>query len=150
MAARPPDAELGRGRLGVTPSAVLAALTTRLLLGERRPAILAVAALAAPLGPLLRDLILRQTGGDYSVDARPLGTDGPQLGEQARRIKVFCHAYGIDAEHQVLFVIVAAVAVNSEQLRAEARVGDVEWWQEQLGWLNRHRDELEPRLLAQP
>jgi hypothetical protein len=54
---------------GVIASAVLAVFALRFLLGERRPAVLAVGALAALLGPLLWDLILRHTGGDFFVDA---------------------------------------------------------------------------------
>jgi hypothetical protein len=48
---------------------VLAALATRFLLRERRWSVLAAVAIAALLGPLLWDLILRHTGGDFFVDA---------------------------------------------------------------------------------
>jgi hypothetical protein len=41
----------------------------RLIARERRPSVLATGALAAALGPLLWDLILRHTGGDFFVDA---------------------------------------------------------------------------------
>jgi len=54
---------------GVIASAVLAAVATRFLFRERRPSVLAAAAAAALLGPLLWDLILRHTGGDFFVDA---------------------------------------------------------------------------------
>ena len=54
---------------GIAASAVLAILAVRFLLRERRPAVILVAALAAALGPLLWDLILRHTGGDFFVDA---------------------------------------------------------------------------------
>ncbi len=54
---------------GVVASAMLAALGTRFLFRERRPSVLATAATAALLGPLLWDLILRHTGGDFFVDA---------------------------------------------------------------------------------
>jgi hypothetical protein len=54
---------------GVIASAVLAAVGLRLLLHERRQAVLAGGAVAALLGPLLWDLILRHTGGDFFVDA---------------------------------------------------------------------------------
>jgi len=54
---------------GVVVSAVLAAVATRFLLRERRPSVLATAAIAALLGPLLWNLILRHTGGDFFVDA---------------------------------------------------------------------------------
>lgn len=71
-----------------------------------------------------------------------LGTDGPPPGEQARRIDVFCRAYGIEADEDVVEAIIGAVAVNVEQLRAAQRHSDVEWWQKQLDWLNRQRDAL--------
>ena len=54
---------------GVLASAVLAILAVRFALRERRASVLATAALAALLGPLLWDLILRHTGGDFFVDA---------------------------------------------------------------------------------
>src|SRR5438093_3386004 len=54
---------------GVIASAVLAAVATRFLFRERRPSVLAAAAAAASLGPLLWDLILRHTGGDFFTDA---------------------------------------------------------------------------------
>jgi hypothetical protein len=54
---------------GVIASALLAALGLRFLLRERRPAVLAGGAVAALLGPLLWDLILRHTGGKFLVDA---------------------------------------------------------------------------------
>lgn len=73
-----------------------------------------------------------------------LGTDGPALREQARRIRVFCDAYGIDADGRMLAGITDAVAANVERLRADQRVADVEWWQEQLACLARHSSELVP------
>lgn len=54
---------------GVVASAVLAAIGLRLLLRERRVAVLACGAVSALLGPLLWDLILRHTGGKFFVDA---------------------------------------------------------------------------------
>ena len=54
---------------GVIASAVLAAVALRVLLRERRASVLLVGALAALLGPLLWDLILRHTGGKFLVDA---------------------------------------------------------------------------------
>lgn len=71
-----------------------------------------------------------------------LGTDGPQLTEQARRIELFCRAYGVQANQEVIEAIIAAVSANVEQLRAENRVSDAEWWQEQLDWLKQRRGEL--------
>ncbi|HWJ33194.1 MAG TPA: hypothetical protein VNR59_12735 [Gaiellaceae bacterium] len=54
---------------GVVASALLAVVATRLLLNERGRNVLTTVALAAALGPLLWDLILRHTGGDFFVDA---------------------------------------------------------------------------------
>lgn len=54
---------------GVVASGILAVLLCWFALRERRRAALAAAALAAMLGPLLWDLILRHTGGDFFVDA---------------------------------------------------------------------------------
>jgi hypothetical protein len=54
---------------GVIVSAALAGLAVWLLFRERRPVVLATAAAAALLGPLLWDLILRHTGGDFFTDA---------------------------------------------------------------------------------
>jgi hypothetical protein len=71
-----------------------------------------------------------------------LGTDGPSADKQARRIEIFCRAYGIEANDEVIEAIVHAVGTNIERLRAEGRSADVEWWQAQLEWLYRHRSEL--------
>ena len=54
---------------GVIASAVLAGLLVWLLLHERRPSVVLTAAVAALLGPLLWDLVLRHTGGDFFTDA---------------------------------------------------------------------------------
>src|SRR5207302_7614 len=54
---------------GVVASGVLAVLAAWFLVRDRRPAVLATTAAAAMLGPLLWDLILRHTGGDFFVDA---------------------------------------------------------------------------------
>jgi len=54
---------------GVVASGVLAVLAVRFLLRDRRPGVLVAAAVAAMLGPLAWDLILRHTGGDFFVDA---------------------------------------------------------------------------------
>lgn len=72
-----------------------------------------------------------------------LGTDGPPPGEQARRVKLFCDGYGVEAEHDVIAAIVEAVAANIERLRAWERLTDVEWWQAQFDWLTGHRAELD-------
>ena len=54
---------------GVVLSGVLAALAVAFLVRERRPAVVATAGISAALAPLLWDLILRHTGGDFFVDA---------------------------------------------------------------------------------
>src|SRR3954447_2593523 len=54
---------------GVVASGFLAVLAVWLLLRDRRPAVLVASAAAAVLGPLLWDLILCHTGGDFFVDA---------------------------------------------------------------------------------
>ena len=54
---------------GVIASAILAVFALRFLLRERSPAVLTAGAVAALLGPLLWDLILRHTGGNFFVDA---------------------------------------------------------------------------------
>jgi len=54
---------------GVLASGVLSVAALRLVVRERRPSVLATGAIAAMLGPLLWDLILRHTGGDFFVDA---------------------------------------------------------------------------------
>src|SRR4051795_2716695 len=54
---------------GVVLSGVVAGAALALLLRERRPSVLLVGGLAAAVGPLCWDLILRHTGGDFFVDA---------------------------------------------------------------------------------
>jgi hypothetical protein len=54
---------------GVAVSAVLAAGAVWFLLRERRSSVVATAGIAAGLGPLLWDLVLRHTGGDFFTDA---------------------------------------------------------------------------------
>jgi hypothetical protein len=54
---------------GVVASGVLALVLFWFLLRERGRPVLAIGAVAAMLGPLLWDLILRHTGGDFFVDA---------------------------------------------------------------------------------
>jgi hypothetical protein len=55
---------------GAALSALAAAAAVALVLRERRPAVLVAAALAAGLGPLLWNAILRHTGGEaFFVDA---------------------------------------------------------------------------------
>jgi hypothetical protein len=71
-----------------------------------------------------------------------LGTDGPEPRRQARRIAVFCDAYGIEADGRVLRAIVDAVARNVESLDTSGRSADVAWWRVQLEWLERNEAEL--------
>lgn len=54
---------------GVAASGVLGLVLFWFVLRERGRATLVVGAVAAMLGPLLWDLILRHTGGDFFVDA---------------------------------------------------------------------------------
>jgi Ser/Thr protein kinase RdoA (MazF antagonist) len=72
-----------------------------------------------------------------------LGTDGPLPTEQARRIKLFCGAYGVEADGRVIDAIAEAVAANVERLHAENRLADAEWWQSQREWLDQRRDLLQ-------
>lgn len=73
-----------------------------------------------------------------------IGTDGPPAPKQARRIRVFCDAYGIEADEVVIKAIADAVATNIQRLRADDRQRDVEWWQKQLDWIEHYRAELLP------
>jgi aminoglycoside phosphotransferase (APT) family kinase protein len=75
-----------------------------------------------------------------------LGTDGPELDEQARRIRVFCGGYGIEADVRVAGAIVGAVAANVARLRRDGRPDDASWWQAQLDWLEARRGELDSLL----
>jgi Ser/Thr protein kinase RdoA (MazF antagonist) len=72
-----------------------------------------------------------------------VGTDGAPLAEQARRIQLFCDAYGIATDVRVVDAIRDAVAANLTRLRVDGRAAaDIRWWQQQLDWLDRHRDRL--------
>jgi len=72
-----------------------------------------------------------------------LGADGPALAEQARRMKVFCRAYGVEADRTVVEAIVAAVAGNVARLPTEQSLfAAAEWWQTQLDWLRRRQQPL--------
>jgi tRNA A-37 threonylcarbamoyl transferase component Bud32 len=72
-----------------------------------------------------------------------LGTDGPKPSEQGRRISLFCTAYGVAADSQIITATIQAVVNNIERLKRERRHGDVEWWSAQLDWLRRHRRQLD-------
>jgi Ser/Thr protein kinase RdoA (MazF antagonist) len=67
-----------------------------------------------------------------------LGTDGPPPAEQARRIAVFCGAYGIEPDRRVVEAVTRAVSRSLERLRAAGRRSDAEWWAAQLAWLRAH------------
>ena len=54
---------------GVLASAALALIGVWFLLKERRVGVLVASVVAALLGPLLWDLVLRHTGGKFLVDA---------------------------------------------------------------------------------
>jgi hypothetical protein len=71
-----------------------------------------------------------------------LGTDGPPAREQARRITVFCDAYGIAEDIDLVETIANAISQNIQRLRDQSRPADVRWWQAQLHWVERNRVEL--------
>jgi hypothetical protein len=71
-----------------------------------------------------------------------LGTDGPPAREQARRITVFCGAYGIAEGIDMVETIANAISRNIQRLREQGRLVDVGWWQAQLHWVERNRVEL--------
>lgn len=54
---------------GIIAAGVLAVVAVWFLLRERRLSVLAASGAAALLGPLLWNLVLRHTGGDFFVDA---------------------------------------------------------------------------------
>jgi hypothetical protein len=64
------------------------------------------------------------------------------------RTQVFCRAYGIAADDEVIDAIGEAVRLSVERLRAEGRLTDAEWWQTQLEWLERRRTDLGELLLG--
>jgi aminoglycoside phosphotransferase (APT) family kinase protein len=71
-----------------------------------------------------------------------LGTDGPSPGDQARRVSVFCNAYGVEPDRQMIDATLAAVSANIDRLRADRRAADAAWWAAQLVCLEQHREEL--------
>jgi Ser/Thr protein kinase RdoA (MazF antagonist) len=71
-----------------------------------------------------------------------LGTDGPEPTEQAARMRVFCRAYGTDANADVVDAVIVVVAHNVHRLETDGRVAEVEWWDKQRRWLDERRDEL--------
>jgi hypothetical protein len=71
-----------------------------------------------------------------------LTADGPPAREQARRIRVFCDAYGVEGGALVVEAILGAVAGNAASLDRAGRVEDAAWWSAQVAWIGRHRSEL--------
>ncbi len=59
----------GAVAFGVAASGLLALVLLVFLVRERRARVLVTAAVSAMLGPLLWDLVLRHTAGDFFVDA---------------------------------------------------------------------------------
>lgn len=72
-----------------------------------------------------------------------LGTDGRPPNEQARRISLFCTAYGLDPGSQIVAATIHAVANNIDRHKREDREGDADWWSTQLDWLQRHKPLLD-------
>jgi hypothetical protein len=83
---------------GVIASGLLAVVATWFLLRERRASVLAPVGLAAALGLLLWDLILRHTGGDFFVDAPgyvfPVSFEGTGSGVFATAIAALLLGFG--------------------------------------------------------
>jgi len=83
---------------GILASAVVAVLAARLIVRERRLSVLAVVAASALLGPLVWDLILRHTGGDFFVDAPgyvfPVSFEDTGSGVFAAAIGALCLGFG--------------------------------------------------------
>ena len=71
-----------------------------------------------------------------------IGTDGHDAAEQSRRISVFCDAYGVPANQEIVAAIASAVTRNIARLRREGRCSDVEWWHAQVDWVEQHRATL--------
>jgi len=60
------------------------------------------------------------------------------VAEQARRLRLFCSAYGCEATVAVVRAVVDAVGRTLDRLDARA----VAWWREQLRWLDENADAL--------
>jgi Ser/Thr protein kinase RdoA (MazF antagonist) len=72
-----------------------------------------------------------------------LGTDGPDVTEQLRRARVFLDVYGLDDRTGLVDAITAVQREGMERVRDPVKPHARAWWQEQLAWVERHRDELE-------
>jgi Ser/Thr protein kinase RdoA (MazF antagonist) len=75
-----------------------------------------------------------------------LSSEGPSAAEQARRIDVFCAAYGVPSGGPVVDAILEAVGRNADSLDGAGRAEDAAWWRAQRVWIEQHRGEL----LARP
>ena len=82
----------------------------------------------------------------------------PEIGERARRLRVFCDAYGLEDRSELLGAIRARLIHVGEFIAEQARRGDpgmrrlVEWdtprimFEDDVGYLERHRERLERSL----
>jgi tRNA A-37 threonylcarbamoyl transferase component Bud32 len=92
---------------------------------------------AAAPGPRVRDL-------GYALFLwLNLGTDGPDVGEQLRRARVFLDAYGLEERTRVVDAIVSVQREGIERVRDPLKPHARAWWEEQLAWVERNRDALE-------
>jgi hypothetical protein len=67
-----------------------------------------------------------------------LGEDGPPPAEQARRIGVFCDAYGIAHDERLVDGTIEWMRGAIGRVPPAARP----WWEAQLAWVVEHRDRL--------
>jgi Ser/Thr protein kinase RdoA (MazF antagonist) len=75
-----------------------------------------------------------------------LGTDGPGVTEQLRRARVFLDAYGLEERAGLVDAIMTVQREGIERIRDPVKPDARSWWQEQLAWVMRHREELEQGL----
>ncbi|HEY2516207.1 MAG TPA: phosphotransferase [Polyangiaceae bacterium] len=71
-----------------------------------------------------------------------LESEGLPVQEQARRIDVFCAAYGVKASARVVSAILRAVGANVGRLRNGGHVGAAAWWGAQHAWIANNEGEL--------
>jgi len=83
----------------------------------------------------------------------------PEIGERARRLRIFCDAYGLEDRGDLLATMRARLIHVGKFIAEEARLGDpgmrrlVEWdtprimFEDDVGYLERHRETLERALL---
>jgi Phosphotransferase enzyme family len=72
-----------------------------------------------------------------------LGTDGPDVGEQLRRARVFLDAYGMEERTGLVDAIMSVQREGIERVRDPVKPNARRWWEEQLGWVAHYRQELE-------